>query len=1266
MRLQTFLFASLVWMLSYTSCLSQNDAQVTAPNYVPPSPDAASLGKFADFPVGTYTGTPDITIPLTTIKVRDVSFPLTLSYHASGIRVEEEASWVGLGWTLNAGGAITRTIRGNDDLSTTNRVGYVYSSAVPAKPPYMAPPTDPCDILKPDPNFFNPSGNANDLNYLLSTAVQSADAQPDIFYYNLMGHTGKFYLKQKTSPSDPITAVLLSNEENIQINYDPISMKWTVITDDGFKFVLGTVEYTKSYSFQLYGYELLSQSSYFEDYASSQDTNYGGIPLEFPNSGRAVTAWYVDQIFSPTNEKVTFNYSPLTVPQSPKLDQNPSYTSKSIVSFSETRQDAIGLGVKWAFDVNCPMHMSINPLLAEVDLRAALIFGATTTTPPCLSDGNVGSLADCSSPGNFGGSMNVVFHRYLTGIQFNNGTSVNFITSERNDLEQFTDQYGSGGTRRFYQKPRKLDRIEISGAQSFKGFQFNNGYFNGDNQNDFKKKRLRLNSVTEYSIKGAKKPYVFTYYGDSPLGANGSLPSKYSLARDHWGLYNGKDANGSLIPEVLFKTISVGIKDGDCDQRVDIKTDEGYVNSIPGGNRNADENSSLAATLKNIKYPTGGSTDFVFESNTFNIPEGTAETKDFEVTSEAGQFDLDVPTRVAITADLNCLNKCPYSHGTDKTCADINPIDAEPYLELKDAKDKTLWAAYYDDFITTSNDVTKTECGVERKLPFTDLAPGTYKLVAHSLNGYIASGFVSYSRSVPVDPSNLVKKGGGLRIKSIVDHDGIDPNNDVIRNFDYTMVDGSGRVVSAGKLMSNPLYSYFSYNTLARGNGTFSACFKVISDSYSNIPLGSSARGNAVGYDQVTVSYGANGENGKSVFFYRNQPEETNFSPGESFFPNSPTTTHSPSNGQLLRQIDYTADGKKIRETINNYELNTETEQQLTGMVSRLLGSGQQLQYHFYTEPSEWWHLSGSYQVDYDVNDPNNLQATSKITRFFYDNFDHKLLTRKESTSSEGEAISELWQYPLDAMGEVPHAMWDVNSPNFKNLQNSLVRHTVSVNGALTLGEKNDYSYLSNQDVVVVSAIEKATRSGVFEPRVTMNSFDSKGNVVDVSKVNDTNVAYVWGYNGTLPVAQVVNAKSNQVFYEGFEDAGDVTRSKTGLKSYAGAYKFDPPSGFSPAANTIVSYWYWDDTPKKKWIYKETPYTSNFMTPESTNIDEFRVFPASAKMTTYTYDPLVGITTATDPNGQTVYYQYDDLNRLKSVKDFNGNVVKRFDYQYKD
>ena len=79
------------------------------------SPTAASLGKYVDFPVNLHTGVPNINLPLYTVEEGPLQLPISLSYHAGGLKVLEPAGWVGAGWTLDAGGVVSRTVKGLPD-----------------------------------------------------------------------------------------------------------------------------------------------------------------------------------------------------------------------------------------------------------------------------------------------------------------------------------------------------------------------------------------------------------------------------------------------------------------------------------------------------------------------------------------------------------------------------------------------------------------------------------------------------------------------------------------------------------------------------------------------------------------------------------------------------------------------------------------------------------------------------------------------------------------------------------------------------------------------------------------------------------------------------------------------------------------------------------------------------------------------------------------------------------------------------------------------
>ena len=106
-----------ITLLLIAKCLTTLCQEPDLKQIIPPSPEATSLAKFTEVPVSHYTGLPQISIPFFNLNLDGLNIPIGMSYHARGIAVEEVASRVGIGWTLNAGGAVVRQTRGKPDDS---------------------------------------------------------------------------------------------------------------------------------------------------------------------------------------------------------------------------------------------------------------------------------------------------------------------------------------------------------------------------------------------------------------------------------------------------------------------------------------------------------------------------------------------------------------------------------------------------------------------------------------------------------------------------------------------------------------------------------------------------------------------------------------------------------------------------------------------------------------------------------------------------------------------------------------------------------------------------------------------------------------------------------------------------------------------------------------------------------------------------------------------------------------------------------------------
>ncbi len=244
---------------------------------------------------------------------------------------------------------------------------------------------------------------------------------------------------------------------------------------------------------------------------------------------------------------------------------------------------------------------------------------------------------------------------------------------------------------------------------------------------------------------------------------------------------------------------------------------------------------------------------------------------------------------------------------------------------------------------------------------------------------------------------------------------------------------------------------------------------------------------------------------------------------------------------------------------------------------------------------------------------PDGTPGLTTNTSYHYSNTSaHLQPTTKKVITSTGEELVNEFMYPPDANFQYYPFAYNMTQANI--LMPVIRQRDFKENTFLGLVE-NHYNTTApgvNQNLIVPSLIKSQTGTGPIEDKVTFHDYDIWGNLRQVSKQSDVNETYLYGYNSSLPVAKIMGSSYNVA------------------KTYVTQSVLD-----NPASDAILR----------------------------AHLDNLRNIP-NAFVTTYTYKPLVGITSETDPRGRTTYYQYDGFNRLNVIKDHDGNIVKRICYNY--
>lgn len=312
------------------------------------------------------------------------------------------------------------------------------------------------------------------------------------------------------------------------------------------------------------------------------------------------------------------------------------------------------------------------------------------------------------------------------------------------------------------------------------------------------------------------------------------------------------------------------------------------------------------------------------------------------------------------------------------------------------------------------------------------------------------------------------------------------------------------------------------------------------------------------------------------------------------------------------------------------------------------------------------------------------------------------------NTSDANSNLQTQIKYPFDYSGNTVLTQMSGSSVNMlafpvEQIQNKVITSTSpSTTIPLSSVRTNYYNYGSSNPAIYPQTVDVKKGSNVYETRLRYYGYDATGNPLSVSKEKDMPLSYVWDYNNTYPIAEVKNASMSDIAFTSFEadgtgnwigingsnivtDANSITGGKYYTLNTTGITK----TGLTSTANYIVSYWSkngqynvngtavsgWPKILRSvtingvTWVnYEHNISGVSSVTVKTASgtggIDELRLYPDNAQMTSYTYTPLVGVTTQSDANNRITYYEYDSYNRLKLIRDMDRNIIKTFSYQY--
>lgn len=1163
---------------------------------LPETPEAAAFMKYGDNKVSLYTGTPQVSVPLYVFKGREMDLPFQLSYDGSGIKVEQKAGNVGLSWSLQPGGRITRQVNGLPDDYTSGSYNTLFTDlwVRDTMAYHLALPG-----IYGDPRFASVDDAKDYVKFLLNVNLNKIDLQPDVFKVNAGGLNDTFVIDYD---ANPIVAKSLSNPRlKIEMggtNYTsqiptPYISKWKVTDEDGTEYYFEAEELT---------YRQNSDVDRGTDLMGDAHTYY-------------VSSWALTKIISP-NHKDTYEIAYDTVANYLAAEQ-----------FATAAQSVI-----------------------------TRIESGVTNYPAPTTNSITGAVFSYNKP------------LYITQIKYNNDVIANYNYADRYDFANAI----------YAQRLESVDILDPFSSNTIQTLYFENeDYFSkgsktlaqlaADVATDYFKIRLKLNGVriedpqsTDY------KEYTFEYHNPD------ALPSRDSKAQDIYGYYNGAN-NQTIFPKIEYSGLTFN-----------------------GGNRDSDSNSSRVGLLTKITYPTGGYSVFEYESHQiYELVESTPtliplgitindniaydpdlyrDDEGFICDDEFLAFDPKIVIQSFVVTETGDY-KVNLSGPTNQLDAWIVDTDSTP-------EDYSNYCEFYGD----TNALWQSNASGNT----ISLQTGkTYKalllLDKDQISGTYGSATLTVTKDIVTYNYTNVNVGGN-RIEAITDYSAAGKFAKK-KEYDYGTFESTGVLNYKPNLFDirqretdttwiTDLVRYAAFGTGDEPHVVYKSVTETQRDS-AGLALGATEYHFFTGPKGSTPMTLAPFENNFFPNLRPGEVQERKVNEGGTTIERDSTdfyeTVDRPisvtslivyndedrSDKVVFFKEEFDANDNFLYATIHYrqaYLCDAPPTNDHPGfcILPGEFANPTAYGYHSYFNDQKYapnrlrkGFINGAYggvnyqkrEFTYENQSNSSLDNTLTIVETTqYDTIPGSYYLPKSKTTfdSRGRELRTDFHYPHENL---------VSGDNHLVTQNNLVAVTKTENyqkisGSMVKMSEMSRNYTQAGSGVLPSEMQYAKGSNSLESVYWLEYYTS-GNLKSsakpiyappsgtptISEYGPTTY-YIWGYDDRYPIAKIENF-----------DASDASLVQTSINAAIASSDADMDNCNTSGCDELA--------------------LRNALQTLRDNL------PAQALMTSYTYDPQVGVTSITDTRGYTTFVEYDGLKRLTELRDEENNLLSDYIYHYK-